>query len=102
VPTFRTVAVTLPVTIIHVNSIDMLPNSLPQVAASIEAKRNRTVPAEESGPIYPRFHHGQDFAAPRQSLDRTRNEGEGLQAEELETLAGDLDDSPRWYGRRIG
>ena len=103
VPTFRAVPVTLPVTIIHVNSIDMLPNSLAQVAVSIEAKRNRTVPAEESGPICPSFHQGQDFTAPRRlSLDRTRNEGEGLEAEELETLTGDLDDSPRRYGRRIG
>jgi hypothetical protein len=60
-PTFRTVAVTLPVTIIYVNSIDMLPNSLSQAAASIKAKRNRTVPAEESGLISalssrPRFY----------------------------------------------
>jgi hypothetical protein len=103
VPTFRVVAVTLPVTIIHVNSIDMLPNSLAQIAASAEAKRNRTAPTEESGPICPRFHQGQDFTAPdRQSLDRTRNEGEGLEAEELETLTGNLDDSPRRYGRRIG
>ena len=80
----------------------MLPNSLARVAASTEAKRNRKVPAEESGPIYPHFHLGQGFTAPRrQFLDRTRNEGEGFQAEELQTLTSDLDDSPRRYGRRI-
>jgi len=57
-------------------------------------------PAEEGGPICPPF---QDFTAPRrQSPDRTRNEGEGLEAEELETFTGDLNDSPRRYGRRIG
>jgi len=85
-----------------VNPIDMLPNSLAHAAASAEVKRNKTVPAEESGPIYLHFHQGQDFAAPRRRfLDRTRNEGEGLQAEELETLTSDLDDSPRRYGRRI-
>jgi hypothetical protein len=67
-PTFRTVAVTLPVTIIHVNSIDMLPNSLGQAAASIEAKRNKTVPAEESSLIYPRFHQSQGFTVPRRPV----------------------------------
>ncbi|RMZ81017.1 hypothetical protein DV738_g2421, partial [Chaetothyriales sp. CBS 135597] len=41
---FRNCAVQLPVTLIHMNSLDILPNSLAQVAASIEAKRARTVP----------------------------------------------------------
>jgi hypothetical protein len=74
---FRTVAVTLPVAIIHVNSIDILPNSLAQAAASIKAKRNRTVLAEESGPIYPRFHQGQGFTVPCRPV--SKNEGEGLE-----------------------
>jgi hypothetical protein len=103
VSTFKTVAVQLPVTIIHMNSLDILPNALAQVAASIEAKRNRTVPVGEDDPRYPPFHQGQAFTAPRrQSLDRTRDEDAGLNAEELTALTRDLDDSPRRYGPAIG
>jgi hypothetical protein len=102
VSTFKTVAVQLPVTIIHMNSLDILPNSLAQVAASIEAKRTRTVPVGEDDPLYPSFHQGQAFTAPRrQSLDRTRDEGGGLNAEELSALTRDLDESPRRYGHDI-
>jgi hypothetical protein len=44
VSTFEKVAVQLPVTVIHMNSLDILPNSMAQVAASIGAKRAKTVP----------------------------------------------------------
>ena len=103
VSAFRAVAVELPVTIVHMNSLDILPNSLAQVAASIEAKRTRTVPVDRDHPRYPSFHQGQAFAAPRrQSLDRAREEGAGLKAEELNALTRDLDDSPRRYRYATG
>ena len=103
VSTFRAISVELPVTIIHMNSLDILPNSLAQVAASIEAKRTSTVPVGQDHPQYPSFHQGQAFAAPRrQSLDRARDEGAGLIAEELSALTRDLDDSPRRYRYATG
>jgi hypothetical protein len=102
VSTFKTVAVQLLVTIIHMNSLDILPNALAQVAASIEAKRIRTVPVGEDNPLYPPFHQGRAFTTPRrQSLDRRRDEDAGLKAEELSAPTRDLDDSPRRYGPAI-
>jgi hypothetical protein len=103
VSTFNTIAVQLPVTVIHMNSLDILPNSLVQVAASIEAERAKTVPlGDVDSPSLP-FHQGQAFTAPRrQSLRRTNDEDGGLNAEELSALRRDLDDSPRRYGRAMG
>jgi len=96
---FKTIAVQLPVSIIHINSLDIVPNSLAQVAASIEAKRARTVPVADEA-LYPPFHQGQAFTAPRrQSLDRMRR-GSGVLAEDdLTALTRDLDDSPRRFAR---
>jgi hypothetical protein len=96
---FKTIAVQLPVTIIHMNSLDIVPNSLAQVAASIEAKRARTVPVADEA-IYPPFHQGQAFTAPRrQSLDRLRRASGGLGMDDLAALTRDLDDSPRRFIR---
>jgi hypothetical protein len=98
--TFKTIAVQLPVTIIHINSLDILPNSLAQVAASIEAKRARTLPRGSDEPIFPTFQQGQAFTAPRrQSLDRIRSDSRPFEANELSALTRDLDDSPRRYAR---
>lgn len=103
VSTFKTIAVQLPVTVIHMNSLDILPNSLAQVAASIEAKRAKTVPLGDVDSLSLPFHQGQAFTAPRrQSLHRTNDEDGGLNAEELSALRRDLDDSPRRYGRGMG
>lgn len=97
---FKTVAVQLPVTIIHINSIDVLPNSLGQVAAAIEAKRAKTVPINDDGPLYPPYHQGQAFAAPRrQSLDRMKNSPDSFGAEDLNALTRELDESPRRFRR---
>jgi Arrestin (or S-antigen), C-terminal domain len=96
---FKTIAVQLPVTIIHLNSLDIVPNSLAQVAASIEAKRARTVPVANDA-ILPSFHQGQAFTAPRrQSLERMRRASSGLAMDDLAALAYDLDASPRRFAR---
>ncbi|OQU96607.1 Arrestin or S-antigen, domain-containing protein [Cladophialophora immunda] len=92
---FKTVAVQLPVTIIPINSLDILPNSLAQVAASIEAKRSKTVPAPPPGPSLAAHHQGQAFTAPvRQSAERVRQE-RPVPQEDLDSLANDVDKSPR-------
>lgn len=92
---FKTVAVQLPVTLIPINSLDILPNSLVQVAASIEAKRARTVPVPSSGSGPAAFHQGQAFMVPvRRSLERARQEGT-FPPNELRDLTNDVDRSPR-------
>lgn len=95
---FRSCAVQLPVTLIHINSLDILPNSLAQVAASIEAKRSRTVPMREEQ--YQQYSQGQAFAAPRrQSLDKPRPDSV-LASNDISLLTQDLDNSPRRFGSR--
>ena len=96
---FKTIAVQLPVTIIHINSLDIVPNSLAQVAASIEAKRARTVPVAD-GALNPPFRQGQAFTAPRrQSLDRMRRTSGRLEMDDVAALTRDVDDSPRRFAR---
>lgn len=98
---FKTVAVQLPITLIHMNSLDILPNSLAQVAAAIELKRARTVPVDEDAPLYPPYHQGQAFSAPRrQSLDRLRNGGSSM-GDDINALAHELETSPRRYHRQF-
>ena len=95
---FKTCAVQLPVTLIHMNSLDILPNSLAQVAASIEAKRTRTVPVRQDQS----YHQGQAFTAPRrQSLERSRNAGV-MASNDISLLTQDLDNSPRRYSNVRG
>ena len=95
---FKNCAVQLPVTLIHMNSLDILPNSLAQVAASIEAKRAKTVPISRDISIHQQYYSGQAFAAPRrQSLDRACAET-GVASKEVSILSQELDKSPRRYG----
>lgn len=95
---FRTVAVQLPITIIPINSLDIPPNSLGQVAASIEAKRAKTVPVPPGGPSLAAFHQGQAFEIPvRRSLERSKREDQ-LQTKDLRDLTNDIDRSPRRSG----
>ncbi|PVH93212.1 hypothetical protein DM02DRAFT_243818 [Periconia macrospinosa] len=97
----KLVAVQLPIVLIHMNSLDVVPNSVAQVAAAIEEKR--TAHSYKRGHSPPRLERqpshsvqGRAFAAPRmQSLDRMRS-----QAEELHGLGKDLDQSPRKYSIR--
>ncbi|EXJ73017.1 uncharacterized protein A1O5_04166 [Cladophialophora psammophila CBS 110553] len=92
---FKTVAVQLPVTIIPINSLDILPNSLAQVAASIEAKRSKTVPAPPADPGHAAYHQGQAFSVPvRRSAERVREERPMLPGD-LDSLANDIERSPR-------
>lgn len=93
---FKSCAVQLPVTLIHINSLDILPNSLAQVAASIEAKRSRTLPLSQEE--YQQYYQGQAFAAPRrQSLDQARA-GDGFAGTDIGLLTQELDNSPRRFG----
>ena len=96
---FKKITVQLPVTIIHMNSLDIVPNSLAQVAAAIEAKRARTVPTKEDFKLYPPYYQGQAFTAPRrQSLERLRNStgrtGD-VDSQQLVSLQRAVDESPR-------
>ncbi|ETN38117.1 uncharacterized protein HMPREF1541_07741 [Cyphellophora europaea CBS 101466] len=97
---FKSCTVQLPVTLIHINSLDILPNSLAQVAASIEAKRSRTLPLSQEH--YQQYHQGQAFAAPRrQSLEQSRAESV-LASNDVSLLTQELDNSPRrFHGRGL-
>ncbi|KEF58634.1 uncharacterized protein A1O9_06560 [Exophiala aquamarina CBS 119918] len=96
---FKTVAVQLPVTIIPINSLDILPNSMAQVAASIEAKRAKTVPIVTDNQPPTSFQQGQAFSAPvRQSLEKARQSRAKLQYRDVDSLTQDLDSSPRQGG----
>ncbi|TID24201.1 hypothetical protein E6O75_ATG02566 [Venturia nashicola] len=114
------ITVQLPIVLIHMNSLDVVPNSVAQVAAAIEEKRAKSHQRSQSrqprppGALPTNDAHvlphpgsptkmtrrpsnasvqGRAFAAPRkQSLDRVRTE-----AEELFELGKLLDTSPRKY-----
>jgi hypothetical protein len=108
----KTVSVQLPIILVHMNSLDVLPNSVAQVAAAIEEKRmhqGQKIPPPDkdqrhrrqrsnSSPARmtdlgrrPSYTQGRAFAAPRQqSLERRR--AEKVQMAELQDL---IDNSPR-------
>lgn len=117
----KLISIQLPIILVHMNSLDVLPNSVAQVAAAIEEKRshrhhghsrNASHPAsrsrgrhlaqadtsspEEPARGMPRGLsrlQGRAFAAPRQqSLERLRAE-----AANMEQLCMTLDASPRKY-----
>lgn len=93
---FKTLTVQLPVTIIHINSLDILPNSLAQVAASIEAKRAHTDPTLQDAALPFPFYQGQAFSAPRHhSFEKARMAAGHLQTDELGALTREIDASPR-------
>ena len=83
--------VQLPITIVHPNSIDIPPNALAQVAASIEQKHRNLSSA--SGSPY-RYRAGQAFQAARtQSYLQLRKDTVG--SREMEGLTRALEASPR-------
>ncbi|KAK6438111.1 hypothetical protein LTR95_005698 [Oleoguttula sp. CCFEE 5521] len=107
----KLVSVQLPVILIHMNSLDVLPNSVAQVAAAIEQKRGdkdrfrlmgsqrqsgrrrsvSTPPRGHNLDRKPSYTQGRAFAAPRQqSLDRQR----AAQAQ-MQDLRHCLESSPR-------
>lgn len=95
---FKSVSVQLPVSLIHMNSLDVLPNALAQVAASIEAKRSKALPTDPSHPLYQPYHQGQAFVAPRKSsLEQGRSRRQSVDSAGLEELKKELDKSPRRY-----
>ncbi|KAK3197495.1 hypothetical protein GRF29_216g417486 [Pseudopithomyces chartarum] len=97
----KLVTVQLPIVLIHMNSLDVVPNSVAQVAAAIEEKR--TTNSYQRGHSPPRLGRrpsnsvqGRAFAAPRmQSLDRMRT-----RAEEIQDLGKILEKSPRKHSLR--
>ena len=116
----KLVSVQLPITLIHINSLDVLPNSVAQVAAAIEEKRaqnhhhHRTKSRQHarahsrqrshSSPIAmaelrrrPSNLQGRAFAAPRdQSIDRQR-----AAKTDIDHLRNALDSSPRKYRTQL-
>ncbi|KAH7047546.1 hypothetical protein B0J12DRAFT_126393 [Macrophomina phaseolina] len=78
----KLVSVQLPIVLIHMNSLDVVPNSVAQVAAAIEEKRGNSseTRARALDRGNPRSVQGRAFAAPRmQSLDRMRSDAEDIQ-----------------------
>jgi hypothetical protein len=108
----KTVSLQLPIILVHMNSLDVLPNSVAQVAAAIEEKRmhqgrnipppdkdqrhrrqrSNSSPARMTDPSRrPSYTQGRAFAAPRQqSLDR--RQADKVQMAELQDI---IDNSPR-------
>ncbi|KAF2264935.1 hypothetical protein CC78DRAFT_579891 [Lojkania enalia] len=92
----RIVTVQLPIVLIHMNSLDVVPNSVAQVAAAIEEKRTAHASLRPHSPFRvgrrpSQSVQGRAFAAPRmQSLDRMR-----AQTDDIQQLGQILDHSPR-------
>ncbi|KAL5113914.1 hypothetical protein ACEQ8H_008197 [Pleosporales sp. CAS-2024a] len=97
----KLVVVQLPIVLIHMNSLDVVPNSVAQVAMAIEEKRSANGHNREASSLRIKQHasqsvQGRAFAAPRmQSLDRMRT-----RTEDIQELGHVLDQSPRKYSLR--
>ncbi|KAF2114417.1 hypothetical protein BDV96DRAFT_494880 [Lophiotrema nucula] len=97
----KLVTVQLPIVLIHMNSLDVVPNSVAQVAAAIEEKRTAQSYSRAHTP--PRLGRrpsqsvqGRAFAAPRmQSLERMR-----ARADDIQDLGQTLEQSPRKFSLR--
>lgn len=93
---FKVITVQLPVTLIHMNSLDIVPNALSQVAASIEAKRSRTVPVDKGNTLHLPYHQGQAFIAPQTcSLEHSRNTRRDSSRKDYNEMRTDMKCSPR-------
>lgn len=94
----KLVTVQLPIVLIHMNSLDVVPNSVAQVAMAIEEKRShqRNQSPNRLGRQPSQSVQGRAFAAPRmQSLKRMR-----ARAEDIQELGHALEQSPRKYNLR--
>ncbi|KAL1797819.1 hypothetical protein ACET3X_004425 [Alternaria dauci] len=92
----KLVTVQLPIVLIHMNSLDVVPNSVAQVAMAIEEKRTARHSPPRLGRRPSESVQGRAFAAPRmQSLERMRAREEAIQE-----LGQALEQSPRKYGLR--
>ncbi|KAL7772533.1 hypothetical protein CFE70_002492 [Pyrenophora teres f. teres 0-1] len=88
--------VQLPIVLIHMNSLDVVPNSVAQVAMAIEEKRTARQTPLRLGRRPSQSVQGRAFAAPRmQSLERIRARDEVIQE-----LGQALEQSPRKYALR--
>lgn len=91
----RRVRIQLPITLIHPNSIDIPPNSLAQVTASIEHKHRQLTSTSGTGSPY-RYRAGQAFTtARRQSYLQLRREA--FDSSDLDSIARAVDASPRKF-----
>lgn len=117
----KLVSVQLPIILIHMNSLDVLPNAVNQVAVAIEEKRQKhkksqyqkisdsdrerdldghvrtkstqTIPSRHNSRRDPPRIQGRAFAAPRQqSLDRARSH-----AADIDDIGQIINNSPRKY-----
>ncbi|EUC33713.1 hypothetical protein COCCADRAFT_36468 [Bipolaris zeicola 26-R-13] len=92
----RLVTVQLPIVLIHMNSLDVVPNSVTQVALAIEEKRTANHSPPRLSRHTSRSVQGRAFAAPRtESLKRVRDRDETIQE-----LGRTLEQSPRKYNLR--
>lgn len=92
----KSIAVQLPVTIIHINSLDVVPNSLAQVAASVAAKRSQIPLTRSNYTKHSPYTQGQAFSVARQRVhDRGGLASENQRLAEIEALTRDFDESPR-------
>lgn len=97
----KLVCVQLPIVLIHMNSLDVVPNSVAQVAMAIEEKRSAQASQRAQSPTRlgrrpSQSVQGRAFAAPRmQSLERMR-----ARAEDIQELGQVLEQSPRKYSLR--
>ena len=115
----KLVSVQLPIILIHMNSLDVMPNSVAQVAAAIEEKRlqsrNERLRTKQQGGMHlrqrsasspaamaevrrrPSYSQGRAFAAPRQqSAERLR-----AIKTDIDDLQKVLDSSPRKFEPRL-
>ena len=84
--------VQLPATIIPMNSLDILPNSLQSVSAAIDLLQANKITTESRN--RPSLVQGKAFVAPRQrSMSQLRRET--MTASEMDELHKDLEQSPR-------
>ncbi|USP78303.1 uncharacterized protein yc1106_05577 [Curvularia clavata] len=92
----KLVTIQLPIVLIHMNSLDLVPNSVAQVAMAIEEKRTARASPSRLGCRPSQNIQGCAFAAPRmQSLQRNRDRDETIQE-----LGQALEQSPRKYKLR--
>ncbi|PIB01178.1 hypothetical protein CB0940_01672 [Cercospora beticola] len=115
----KLVSIQLPIILIHMNSLDVVPNSVAQVAAAIEEKRacrqlsrsrsrrqdashgrqrSCSSPTATTRPLQKTsYAQGRAFAAPRlQSLERRREH-----EVDMEQIREVIDSSPRKYGPKL-
>ncbi|EME50233.1 hypothetical protein DOTSEDRAFT_109486, partial [Dothistroma septosporum NZE10] len=89
----RSISVQLPIVLIHMNSLDVVPNSVAQVAAAVEEKRRSLSSPARTTELgrQQSYAQGRAFAAPRQqSLDRQREH-----RADMDDIRHIIDTSPR-------